>query len=207
MLGTPDALALALGAEGGAGAVPALVLALGAADVDVLWVAVMLAASPVLELGGVELDEGDVAELELALGLGVGLVGVAALLCAVGLAAEVAELGALEALVEALALASGVVLGAVAALELDVLGAIAEALLSLENVPPEVLALVGLLLPGVVLPPALAIMVRCSSNFLIPAMDFATSFARFLSAFEATVPVSIAFWFVTDTCTLANAGS
>ena len=70
MLGTPDALALAL----------------GAVDVDVLWVAVMPAASPVLELGAVELAEGDVAELELALGL----------------AAETAEPGALEALVEAL---------------------------------------------------------------------------------------------------------
>lgn len=79
-----------------------LALALGAVDADVLWVAVMLAASPVLELGAVELDEGDVAELELGLVLGPGLVGVAALLCAVGLAAETAEPGALEALVEAL---------------------------------------------------------------------------------------------------------
>ena len=200
MPGTPDALALALGADGGAGAVAALVL--GAEDVDVLWVAVMLAASPVLELGAVELDEGDVAELELALVLGVGLGAVAALLCALGVVAELTELGALEALVEALwealALASGVVLGAVAVLEPEVLGAIAEALLSFED-PEEMLALVGLLLPGVELPPALALMVRCSSTFLIPAMDFATSFARFLSAFEETVPVSIAFWFVTDT--------
>lgn len=97
--------------------------------------------------------------------------------------------------------------GAVVELEPDVLGAIAEALLSLEDVAVEVLALVGLLLPGVELPPALALMVRCSSTFLIPAKDFANSFARFLSAFEATVPVSIAFWLVTDTCTFANAGS
>ena len=97
-------------------------------------------------------------------------------------------------------------MGAVVELEPEVLGAIAEALLSLED-PEEVLALVGLLLPGVELPPALALMVRCSSTFLIPAMDFASSFARFLSAFEATVPVSIALWFVTEICTLANAGS
>jgi len=102
LLGTPDALALALAAEGGAGAVPVLVLELGGVDVDVLWVAVMFAASPVRELEAVELDEGAVAELELALGLGVGLVGGASLLCALGLAAELAELGALEALVEAL---------------------------------------------------------------------------------------------------------
>lgn len=93
---------LALGAEGGAGAAPVLALGLGAVDVELLCVALMLDASPVLELGAVELDEGDVAELELALVLGVGLVGVSALLCALGLVAELAELGALEALVEAL---------------------------------------------------------------------------------------------------------
>ena len=38
-------------------------------------------------------------------------------------------------------------------------------------------------------------------------MDFAISFARFLSAFEATVPVIMAVPLVTETCTLANAGS
>ena len=97
MIGTPDAVALALGADGGAGGVPTL--ALGGVDVEVLCVAVMLDASPVAELGAVELD-GVVAELELALVVpGVGLVGVAALLCALG---AVAALGALEALVEAL---------------------------------------------------------------------------------------------------------
>ena len=72
-------------------------LVLGA--VDVLCVAVMLPASPVEELGDVELD-GVVAEVELA--LGVGLVGVAALLCALGVVAALAELGALEAAVDAL---------------------------------------------------------------------------------------------------------
>jgi len=100
-----------------------------------------------------------------------------------------------------------VVLGAVPAFEVEAtLGGIAEALLSLD-VPLDVLALVGLLLGGVELPLALALTVKCSSTFFTPATDFASSFARFLSAFEATVPVSIAFWFVTDTWTLANAGS
>lgn len=75
-------------------------LVLGA--VDVLCVAVMLPASPVEELGDVELD-GVVAELELALVLpGLGLVGVAALLCALGVVAALAEPGALEAAVDAL---------------------------------------------------------------------------------------------------------
>lgn len=85
------------------------------------------------------------------------------------------------------------VLGAVPALEVEAtLGGIAEALLSLD-LPLGVLALVGLLFGGVELPLALALTVRCSSTFLIPAIDLASSLARFLSALEATVPVSIAF--------------
>jgi len=99
------------------------------------------------------------------------------------------------------------VLGAVAVLEVDVLGGIAEASLTLEDVPLGALAVVGLLLPVVDPPPAVAFTVRCSSTFLIPATDFAISLARFLSALDTTVPVSIAVWLVTDTCTLANAGS
>src|SRR5207302_709894 len=38
-------------------------------------------------------------------------------------------------------------------------------------------------------------------------MDFAMSFACFLSAFEATVPVIMAVPLVIETCTFANAGS
>ena len=67
----------------------------------------------------------------------------------------------------------------------------AEALLSFDDVPVEVLALVGLLFAGAE-PPAVALTVRCSSTFFIPAMDLAISLARFLSALDATVPVSIA---------------
>jgi len=79
-----------------------LELALGAVEVEVLCDAVMPAASPVEELGDVELD-GVVAELELALvPLGVGLVGVAALLWVLGVVAALVELGALEAAVDAL---------------------------------------------------------------------------------------------------------
>jgi len=85
------------------------------------------------------------------------------------------------------------------------LGGIAEALDSLEELG-GVLAVVGLLLP-LAEPPALALTVRCSSTFFIPAMDFAISLARFLSALDATVPVRMAVRLVTDTCTLANAGS
>ena len=89
------------------------------------------------------------------------------------------------------ALASGVLLGAVGELEVAAeLGGIAEALLSLEGVPLGALALVGLLLLAEL--PAVALTVRCSSTFLIPDMDFAISLARFLSALEETVPVSIA---------------
>ena len=123
----------------------------------------------------------------------------AALLCPLELVAALAELGALEALWEGLALVSGVVLGAVAELDVEVLGGMAEALLSLEVVPLEVPTVVGLLLPVVEPPPAVAFTVRCSSTFLIPATDFAISLARFLSALDATLPVSMALWFVTDT--------
>ena len=60
MLGTPVALALALGA---AGVVPGVAPAFEAAADEVLWVAVMLAASP----GVVEAD-GVVLALGVALG-------------------------------------------------------------------------------------------------------------------------------------------
>jgi hypothetical protein len=150
----------------------------------------MLAASPVEELGVV--DEGALPAVVLV--------------CPLGLLAALAELGVLEALLdvlweelalgEELALASGVVLGAVAEPEVDAaLGGMAEALLSLEveveDVALGALALVGLLLL-LAEPPAVALIVKCSSTFLIPAIDFAISLARFLSALEATVPVSIA---------------
>ena len=70
------------------------------------------------------------------------------------------------------------------------------------------LAFVGLLLPwSDDLPPALAFTVSCSLTCLTPVRDFASSRARFLSAFEATVPVSIAVPFETETCTFENAGS
>jgi len=105
-----------------------------------------------------------------------------------------------------LVLASGVVLGAVPALEAEATLGDMEALFSLEDVTVGALAVVGLLLL-LAEPPAVALTVRCSSTFFIPAMDFAISLARFLSAFEVTVPVSMAVWLVTDTCTLAKAGS
>lgn len=79
-----------------------LAFVLGVVEVEVLCVAVMPAASPVEELGEVELD-GVVAELELALvPLEVGLVGVVALLWPLGVVAPLVELGALEAAVDAL---------------------------------------------------------------------------------------------------------
>jgi hypothetical protein len=55
--------------------------------------------------------------------------------------------------------------------------------------------------------PALALTVNCSFTCFTPAIDFAMSFARFLSAFEATVPVIMAVPLVTETCTFAKAGS
>jgi hypothetical protein len=55
--------------------------------------------------------------------------------------------------------------------------------------------------------PALVLTVNCSFTCFTPAIDFAISFARFLSAFEATLPVIIAVPLVTETCTVANAGS
>lgn len=60
LLGIPEAL-LALGAEGAAGGVAL------AEGVELLWVAVMPAASPDEELGVAELDEGVVPELAVAL--------------------------------------------------------------------------------------------------------------------------------------------
>jgi hypothetical protein len=68
-----------------------------------------------------------------------------------------------------------------------------------------VLAFVGLLLLAEV--PALVLMVNCSFTCFTPAIDFAISLARFLSAFDATVPVSMAVFRVTDTCTFEKAGS
>jgi len=106
-----------------------------------------------------------------------------------------------------LALASGVVLGAVPALDVEAtLGGIAEALLSFSNEDVPVLAVVGLLLLFGE-SSAAPFIVSCSSTFFIPAIDFAVSLARFLSAFDATEPVSTAVWLVTDTCMFANAGS
>jgi hypothetical protein len=55
--------------------------------------------------------------------------------------------------------------------------------------------------------PALVLTVNCSFTCFTPAMDLAISFARFLSAFEGTVPVTMAVPLVTETCTFANAGS
>lgn len=192
MLGTPEALVLALGAGGAALAE----LAPGVAEDELLCVAVILPASPDVELGVVELEGGAALELVEAVALAVWPVGLVALVCSLGAAAALVELGALEALLDALweplALASGVVLGAVPELDVEALGGIAEALLSLEVVPLELLAVVGLLLPVVEPPPAVALTERCSSTFLTPATDFAISLARFLSAFDATLPVSIA---------------
>jgi hypothetical protein len=51
------------------------------------------------------------------------------------------------------------------------------------------------------------LIVNCSFTCFTPAIDLATSLARFLSAFDATLPVIIAVPFVTDTCTFAKAGS
>jgi hypothetical protein len=205
LLGTPVALVLALGAGS-----PPCAVALGGVEVELLWVAVMLAASPVEELGVVELEGGVVLELAFGLVVPGTWPEAVVLVCPLGLVAALAELGTVEAVLDALwdgfALASGVVLGAVGELELAAeLGGIAEALLPLEDVLLGALALVGLLLLAEL--PAAALTVRCSSTFLIPDMDFAISLARFLSALEETVPVSIAVWFVTDTCTFANAGS
>lgn len=55
--------------------------------------------------------------------------------------------------------------------------------------------------------PALGFTVSCSFTCFTPETDFATSFARFSSALEATVPVMSAVPFVTDACTFTNAGS
>lgn len=82
-----------------------------------------------------------------------------------------------------------------------------EALVLSPAVLVPVLASVWSLLLLVVDLPALVLTVSCSFTCFTPAMDFAVSFARFLSAFEATVPVIMAVPLVTETCTLANAGS
>jgi len=84
-------------------------------------------------------------------------------------------------------------------------GVAADALLVPEVEDAALLAFVGLLLLLVV--PALEFTCNCSLTCLMPVIDFAISLARFLSALFATVPVSIAVLLVTDTCTLANAGS
>jgi hypothetical protein len=84
-------------------------------------------------------------------------------------------------------------------------GVVDDVLLSLVDAA-AVLALVGLLLPLVVVP-AFALMLNCSLTCFTPLRDLAISLARFLSALLATVPVSVAVPPVTDTCTLANAGS
>jgi len=63
----------------------------------------MPAASPAVELGVVELDDGVVAELPVALVVpGGGLVGAVALVCPVVPVVALAELGALESLVDVL---------------------------------------------------------------------------------------------------------
>jgi len=90
------ALVLALGAEG---LTPALTLALGGVEVGLLWVPVMLVASPEAELGVVELDDGVVLAVVVPAVWSVELV---ALACPVELIGALAELGALEALLEAL---------------------------------------------------------------------------------------------------------
>ena len=87
------------------------------------------------------------------------------------------------------------------------LGVAAEAVVLCVDAPAELLASVGLLLPPPDDFPALAFTVSSSFTCLTPAMDFAMSRARFLSAFEATLPVSMAVPFVTETCTFENAGS
>ena len=61
LLGVPEALLLALGAERGAGGIAL------AEGVELPWVAVMPAASPDEALGVAELDEGVVSELAFAL--------------------------------------------------------------------------------------------------------------------------------------------
>ena len=151
----------------------------------------MPAASPVVGVPAVDCDAVVLPLLELIV-LEVWLLGLVAvpLVCPLlGLVLDAAELGAVEALLEevcdALALVSDVELGVVA--------------------DAPVLALVGLLLLADV--PALVLMVNCSFTCFTPLIDFAISLARFLSAFDATVPVSMAVWRVTETCTLEKAGS
>jgi len=91
-------------------------------------------------------------------------------------------------------------------LVLGVVDAAADALVfSAADVP--LLALVGWLLLLAFGVPALVLMFSCSFTCFTPAMDFAVSFARFLSAFEVTVPVMVTVPLVTETCTLENAGS
>jgi hypothetical protein len=74
--------------------------------------------------------------------------------------------------------------------------------------PELMLASAGLLLFSLLVDfPALGLIVSCSFTCLTPEIDFATSFARFLSALAGTEPVIVAVAFVTETCTLAKAGS
>jgi hypothetical protein len=75
-------------------------------------------------------------------------------------------------------------------------------------VPELMLASAGLLLFSLLVDfPALGLMVSSSFTCFTPEIDFASSFARFLSALAGTDPVMVAVAFVTETCTLANAGS
>lgn len=181
-------------------------LTAGAEPVELVCEAVVDAVSPAAlgvvvfdcEAGAVE----DVPAINPVV-LDAWLLGFALVALVSALLGFVAVLGALEALgVEASVWALGVDPALTSALGVGVLDAVA---LSEPDTPLPAVAGLLLLLPFEV--PALALMVNCSFTCLTPATDFAISFARFLSAFEETLPVSIALPLVTETCTLENAGS